>query len=96
MKKLDADLHIRPRPTEAVSIKIPTDTLSKLKKVAERRDMSYEALIKMYIGEGLRHDLSKLFSDRVLETTAEVLTRHIQSETEVSAIMEELRAETVG
>lgn len=49
-------LHIRPRPTETVSIKIPTDTLKSLQKIAAIRDMSVEALLKFYIGQGLRQD----------------------------------------
>lgn len=87
-------LHLRPRATETVSIKIPTDTLESLKKVAVSRDMPLEALLKFYIGQGLRQDLAKLFSDRVLETTAQVLARHIQSEEEISTIIQEIRSET--
>lgn len=89
------ELHIRPRPTETVSLEIPKDTLESLKKVAARRDMSYQALLKFYIGQGLRQDLARLFGDRVLETAAEVLARHIQSEEEVSAILQEIRVAAV-
>ena len=46
--------------------------------------MSVEALVKLYIGQGLRQDLARLFADRVLETTAQVLTHHLQSDAEVS------------
>ena len=53
--------------------------------------MSEQALLKFYIGQGLRQDLAKLFGDRVLETTAEVLAKHIQSKDEVSAILQEIR-----
>ncbi|MEH1798563.1 MAG: hypothetical protein V7L13_05225 [Nostoc sp.] len=42
-------LHLRPRATETVSIKIPTDTLRSLEKVAASQDMSLEALLKLYI-----------------------------------------------
>ncbi|GAB4182825.1 MAG: hypothetical protein Fur006_19090 [Coleofasciculaceae cyanobacterium] len=90
------ELCLRPRVTETVSIKIPTDTLESLKKVAASRDMSMDALLKFYIGQSLRHDLAKLFSERILETTAQVLTRHIESEEEVSAILREIRRESVG
>jgi hypothetical protein len=41
----------------------------------------------------MRHDVAKLSADRVLEKTAEVLTRHIQSEKEISAILKEIRIE---
>lgn len=92
----ELELHLRPRTVETVSIKIPTDTLDSLKKVAANRNMSYQALLKFYIGQGLRQDLAKLFSDQVLETTAQVLTRHIQSEEQVSAIIREIRVESVS
>jgi hypothetical protein len=96
MKKPEEEfeLHIHPHAVETVSIQIPKDTLAALKKVAASRDMSYQALLKFYIGQGLRQDLAKLFSDHVLDTTAQVLTRHIQSEEEVSAIMREIRVKT--
>ncbi|MEH2319203.1 hypothetical protein [Nostoc sp.] len=76
----ELELHLRPRARETVSIKIPTDTLRSLKKVADNRDMTLDALLKFYIGQSLRQDLAKLFSERVLESTAEVLARHIESE----------------
>lgn len=96
MKKPDElKLHLRPRAVEVVSVKIPTDTLEALKKVACSRDMSYQALLKLYIGQGLRQDMAKLYAEQVLETTAQVLTRHIQSTEEVSAIMQEIRVGAV-
>jgi hypothetical protein len=87
-------LHLRPRAVETVSIEIPRDTLESLKKVATSRDMSSEALVKFYIGQGLRQDLARLFGDRVLETTAQVLARHIQSEEEILTIIREIQSET--
>ncbi len=87
-------LHLRPRAVETVSIEIPTDTLESLKKVAASRDMSCEALLKFYIGQGLRQDLARLFGDRLMETTAQVLARHIQSEEEISTIIREIQSET--
>ncbi len=95
MTKPETELHIRERPSETISIKMPSDTLASLAKVAATRDMSYEALIKLYMGEGLRKDLSRLFAERVLQTTAEVLTRHLDSEEEVSAILEEIRGQAL-
>ena len=88
---MEFELNLQPRPTETVPIEIPKDTLESLKKVAAKRDMSEQALLKFYIGQGLRQDLAKLFGDRVLETTAEVLAKHIQSKDEVSAILQEIR-----
>ncbi len=91
-EKLKLQLH--PRSKEIVSLEIPKDTLDSLRKVAASRDMSLEALLKLYIGQSLRQDLAKLFSNRVLEATTQVLARHIQSEEEISTIIEEIRAET--
>ncbi|MGK7957939.1 MAG: hypothetical protein AB4063_22195 [Crocosphaera sp.] len=56
-------LTIQPRPSENVSISIPKDTLESLKKVANHQDMSLEALLKFYIGKGLRQDLAKSNSE---------------------------------
>ncbi len=93
--KPEIDLQIRRRPTQTVALEIPLDTLASLESVAETRDMSYQALMKFYIGQGLRHDLAMLFLDRVLATTAEVLGRHIPADDE-SPIIEEIRDEPEG
>ncbi|MCI0494663.1 hypothetical protein L0Z72_06615 [candidate division KSB1 bacterium] len=93
MKKAEEnfELRFRPRAAETVSIEIPKDALDSLKKVAAIRDMSFHALLKFYVGQGLRQDLSRLFADRVLDKTAEVLARHLRSEEEVSTIMREIQ-----
>lgn len=83
-------LSIRPRPTESVTVMIPSDTLAMLKRVAANRDMSVQALIKLYIGQGLRQDAAQLYADRLLEMTAEVLARHLESQDEVAAILREI------
>jgi hypothetical protein len=67
-----------------------------LKKVAASRDMSLDALLKFYMGQGLRQDLAKLFSDRVLDMTAQVLAKHLDSEEKISAILQEIRGEVVN
>lgn len=56
-------LTIKPRPSENVSISIPKDTLESLKIIAHNQDMSLEALLKLYIGKGVRQDLAKLSSE---------------------------------
>lgn len=90
------DLKLRSRDSKPVTIHIPADTLASLEKIASGRDMSVEALLKLYIGQAMRQDLAKLSADRVLEKTAQVLKQHIQSEDEVSAILKEIRVETVS
>ena len=91
----NSELQIKPRPSETVSLQIPKDTLKSLQEVADYRDMSVEALLKLYIGQELRQDLAKLFSDRLLEKTARVLARYIESEAEISAIIKEIQTETI-
>lgn len=90
------DLKLRSRDSKPVTIHIPADTLASLEKIAAGRDMSVEALLKLYIGQAMRQDLAKLSADRVLEKTAQVLKQHIQSEEEISAILKEIRVETVS
>ena len=59
--------------------------------------MSEQALLKFYIGQGLRQDLARLFGDRMLATTAHVLARHLPSDEDVAAaIMREIREEAAG
>jgi hypothetical protein len=89
-------LHLRPRSSAALTIEVPADVLASVEKVAASRDMTVTALLKLYIGQELRQDLTKLFADQVLEKTAQVLTRHIQSEEEVSVILKEIRVESVA
>jgi hypothetical protein len=87
-------LELRPRKAEIVSLNIPIDTLASLEKIAANRDMSVEALLKFYIGQGLREDLAKVFSERLLDKTAQVLARHLESAEEISTIIREIQAET--
>lgn len=52
-------LSVRPRPSEIVELAIPSDTLGAIRMVAAERDMQPEALLKLYIGNGLRADLAR-------------------------------------
>jgi hypothetical protein len=72
-------------------LNVPVETLHELDRVAASRDMSVEALMKLYIGQGLRQDLAQRFADRVLDLTAQVLVRHGQSSDQVEAILREIR-----
>jgi hypothetical protein len=49
------------RPMTMVSIRIPEDVIDDLKRIAPMLGFSgYQALIKAYIGHGLRSDLERL------------------------------------
>ena len=88
------ELHLRPRPSKPITLAVPTDTLTTLEAMATNRDMSVEALMKLYIGQGLRQDIAQRFADRVLDLTAQVLARHGQSQEQVDAIVREIRSAT--
>lgn len=88
------ELRFRNRPSQELVISLPMDVISSLERVAAARDMSLDALVKFYLGQSLRQDLAKIFADRVLEKTEQVLTRHLQSEQQVSDILNEIRVET--
>ena len=90
------DLKVRSRNSKPVTLRIPADTLAALEKIAAGRDMSVEALLKLYISQSMRQDLAKISADRVLEKTEQVLKQHIESEEEVSAILKEIRVEAVS
>ena len=45
--------------TQEISIGIPPETLEALEKVAKQKDLPLKALLKFYIGQGLRQDLSQ-------------------------------------
>jgi hypothetical protein len=90
------DLKVRSRASKPVTIYVPAAALASLEKTAAGRDMSVEALVKLYIGQSMRQRVAKLSAARLLEKTAEVLTRHIESKEEVSAILKEIRTELVS
>jgi hypothetical protein len=89
-----SELKLRPRPSTTLSLKIPTDTYENLERIAAARDMSVDALMKFYIGQGLRQDLTQRFADHVMDLTAQVLARHGQSPEQVEAILREIRSST--
>jgi hypothetical protein len=58
----------RSRETESVPMNLPKTVIASLEKVAASRDMSIDALLKLYIGKGLRQDLSDLRT-KTMETS---------------------------
>jgi hypothetical protein len=50
---------LRPRPSSLLNLLVPDDVLASLQKMADDRNMSLEGLLKLYIGKGLRQDLSQ-------------------------------------
>lgn len=59
MSNDDFELKVRPRTKRSVTFSMPVDTLEALSRIAENYEMSVEALIRYYIGQGLRRDVAK-------------------------------------
>lgn len=74
----DQQLHPQSRPTEIIAIAISTDTLDSLKQIAIDRDMSIDALLKLYIGQGLRQDLAKQSANTASELNLSLLPEEVQ------------------
>jgi methyl coenzyme M reductase subunit C-like uncharacterized protein (methanogenesis marker protein 7) len=65
------------RPLVNVTLQIPGDVLQDLKTVAERLGFSsIEALMRAYIGQGLRTDLERLETNSEISNLIESLRRH--------------------
>ena len=47
-----------PEEKEEITIGIPKLTFEALKKIAERKDLPVKAVVKFYIGQGMRQDLT--------------------------------------
>ncbi len=58
--------------TKEVSIGIPEETLKALEKVAKKKDLPLKALLKFYVGQSLRNDLSQ-------EETTELALKRLKS-----------------
>ncbi len=89
-------LKFRERESQEIKLKIPNDVAASLEKVAQKRDTSVHALLKLYIGQNLRQDLANYFSNSVLEKTEEVLSRHLQNKEEINEILREIKLDLVA
>jgi hypothetical protein len=65
------EVNWRPRETESVPMDLPKTVIASLEKVAASRDMSIDALLKLYIGQSLRRDLSDLRVIQKIDTAVE-------------------------
>ena len=82
------------RPMTMVSIRIPDDIIDDLKRVAPMLGFSgYQALIKAYIGQGLRSDMERLEGGVELSALIESLRKKgVNDEIILSAIAEVQRS----
>ena len=82
------EIRWRKAESESVSIELPRTAIASLEKVAQNKDMSVKALLKFYIGQGLRQDLSDLSANHLLDAVAEVLSDRLGSQAD--AVMREI------
>ena len=81
------------RPMTMVSIRIPDDVIEDLKRVAPMLGFSgYQALIKAYIGQGLRADLERLQSSVEISALIKSLRKKGVKEQIISAAMAEAQS----
>ena len=79
------------RPMTMVSIRIPDDVIDDLKRVAPMLGFSgYQALIKAYIGQGLRSDLERLEGGVELSALLESLRKKGVNDEIISSAMAEI------
>ncbi len=90
MKKLK----IKERPSKMVSLRIPLDTLEQLKEVAVSRELGYQSLLKLYIGEGLRKDLAATQAQTLINKTENLLRKHLGDDRKIHTILRKLRETT--
>ena len=83
------------RPMTMVSIRIPNDIIEDLKRVAPLLGFSgYQALIKAYIGQGLRTDLERLEGSVEISALLESLRKQGVKEEVISSAMSEAQSLT--
>ena len=76
-----------------VSIRIPKDVIDDLKRVAPMLGFSgYQALIKAYIGQGLRTDLERLENGLEISALIESLRKKGVKEEIISSAMAEAQS----
>jgi hypothetical protein len=81
------------RPMTMVSIRIPNDVIEDLKRVAPMLGFSgYQALIKAYIGQGLRADLERLENSVEVSALIESLRKKGVKEEIISSAVAEAKA----
>jgi hypothetical protein len=81
------------RPMTMISIRIPDDVIEDLKRVAPMLGFSgYQALIKAYIGQGLRADLERLESSVEVSALIKSLRKKGVKEEIISSSMAEAQS----
>jgi len=91
MNEAEQDIIFPERASTPVDVSIPDDVLATLHDVAARRDMSLEALLRLYIGSGLRGDLARFYQDDLVLAVERVLETEGMPEEQVGRVIREIR-----
>jgi anti-sigma factor RsiW len=81
----------RARRSQSFSVALPEAVIEQLCRLAERRETTAEALARLYIGQGIREDMRRVFDEEVLSTTETILAERLGSAEEAQAIVDEVR-----
>ena len=77
------------RPMTSITLRIPEDVVDSLKEIAPHKGFSgYQALLKAYIGEGLRRDEAQLSQDKTVRLIEALKRRGVSAEILQQAEME--------
>jgi hypothetical protein len=77
------------RPMTSTTLRIPEDVVASLKEIAPHKGFSsYQALLKAYIGEGLRRDEAQLRQDKTVRLIDALRRRGVSEEILRQAEME--------
>ena len=78
------------RPMVSVTLRMPEDVVEDLKRVAPLLGFAgYQALLRYYVGQGLRTDLEKLDADRRIAVLADALQQKGVSEATIAELLAE-------
>ncbi len=91
-----ASVKWRKQDLTTVQVTLPVSAASLLEALARYRDMSSEALLREYIGAGLREDQRRYFEEQALSITEEVLAKQLRSPGQAAELMREIRREING
>ncbi len=81
------------RPMKMVSLRIPEDVLEDLKHIAPLLGFSgYQALIKAYVGQGLRADVERLAGSVEISTLIESLRKQGVNDEIISSALSEAKS----
>ncbi len=80
---------VKDRPMTSITLRIPEDVVASLKEIAPHKGFSgYQALLKFYIGEGLRRDEAQLSQDKTARLIAALKKHGVSPEILAQAEME--------